>query len=373
MEEFNTLDDLAQNLREKLKVKKYLLLFAYNRVGKTRLSMTFKDIGKNNGKRDTLYFNAFTEDLFIWHNDLENDTERYLEMNSESRFFAGLNDPKIRNEIRKRILKYLKRYADVNPHIYTTRWKITFSRGNARKIKISRGEQNIFIWCVFLAILELVLDGDEAYKDIDYIYIDDPVSSLDDDNAIAVASDLAWLLKRKENKKRMKTVISSHHGLFSNVLCSEFYKDDEFDKHFLTKDKDPEKYYLRNIKNTPFPYHLTMLGELHNIIENNKPLYTYHFNVLRAILEKTAIFFGFSHFGKCIDAVCSVNDSDKKIIERTLHVSSHGVYPIYDPEEMGTENKELFKKFFYGFIEYYEFDISPFETKPQPQPKKTRK
>jgi hypothetical protein len=35
--------------------------------------MEFKDKGKQHGKSDTLYFNAFTEDLFYWDNDLDND------------------------------------------------------------------------------------------------------------------------------------------------------------------------------------------------------------------------------------------------------------------------------------------------------------
>ena len=45
--------------------------------GKTRLSMEFKNRGRDTetNTRDTLYFNAFTEDLFYWDNDLENDTE----------------------------------------------------------------------------------------------------------------------------------------------------------------------------------------------------------------------------------------------------------------------------------------------------------
>ena len=60
--------------------KDYILIYAYNGTGKTRLSMAFKDKGKKGGEdnRDTLYFNAFTEDLFYWDNDLENDTERFL-------------------------------------------------------------------------------------------------------------------------------------------------------------------------------------------------------------------------------------------------------------------------------------------------------
>jgi hypothetical protein len=36
-----------------------------------RLSMAFKDIGKQDGFGDMLYFNALTEDLFQWNSDLE--------------------------------------------------------------------------------------------------------------------------------------------------------------------------------------------------------------------------------------------------------------------------------------------------------------
>ena len=38
------------------------------------------------------------------------------------------------------------------------------------------------------------MDGAEAYNWVKYVFIDDPVSSLDDNNAIAVASDLSQLL-----------------------------------------------------------------------------------------------------------------------------------------------------------------------------------
>jgi hypothetical protein len=68
---FANLDALAAHLLGELESKKYILLFAYNGTGKTRLSMGFKDLGKQGDTRDTLYFNAFTEDLFTWDNDLE--------------------------------------------------------------------------------------------------------------------------------------------------------------------------------------------------------------------------------------------------------------------------------------------------------------
>ncbi|MCH2037351.1 MAG: hypothetical protein MK137_02005 [Rickettsiales bacterium] len=54
---------------------------------------------------------------------------------------------------------------------------------------------------------------------VKYIYVDDPVSSLDENNIIAIAHHLAQLLKRKNNP--LKAVISSHHTLFFNVMWNE--------------------------------------------------------------------------------------------------------------------------------------------------------
>src|SRR5258705_10378555 len=97
---FLDLPALAQHLRTELATKKFILLYAYNGTGKTRLSTAFKDLGKNDDERDTLYFNAFTEDLFYWDNDLENDRERVLKMNAKSRFFDGLREMEMNNLVR---------------------------------------------------------------------------------------------------------------------------------------------------------------------------------------------------------------------------------------------------------------------------------
>src|SRR5262249_170575 len=152
---------------------------------------------------DTLYFNAFTEDLFSWDNDLKNDRERVLKINRETRFFAGLEQFEMDNRIRR----LLDRYADFDFKIDTNEWEGSFSRvvttgdgANGKTetvddIKVSRGEENIFIWCFFLAIVQLALAREEAYKWVKYIYIDAPISSLDDNNAVMVAHHLAQMLK----------------------------------------------------------------------------------------------------------------------------------------------------------------------------------
>lgn len=360
---FPSLTALAQHLRDELENKKYILLYAYNGTGKTRLSTEFKNLGKNGDERDTLYFNAFTEDLFWWDNDLENDRERVLKINSESRFFAGLGEMEMDNRIRP----LLNRYADFDFRIDTTNWEISFSRevqdGDTTTvvdhIKVSRGEENIFIWCFFLAIVQLALDGAEAYRWVKYIYIDDPISSLDEHNAIAVANHLAQMLKRGDN--RLKAVISTHHTLFFNVLYNELGRAK---KYFLSKGTLANSYLLREQDDdTPLFHHVATLTELYEAAQSGR-LYTYHFNMLRAVLEKTASFHGYQGFAECIRR--DKDDPDGILHARLLNILSHGNYSLYEPQEMLEENKRYFRKILYDFLNRHPFNPALFPSAPSP-------
>ena len=353
---FADLDTLASHLRERLEQKKYILLFAYNSTGKTRLSMAFKELGKKTNDegeviaRDTLYFNAFTEDLFSWDNDLENDAERVLKMNTTSRFFAGLAEM----EMESRIRSFLHRYGDFNFGINYAEGTIRFWRETVKNkageeepvlIKVSRGEENIFVWCFFLAIAQLAIDGQEAYNWVKYIYIDDPISSLDENNAIAVAAHLAQLLR---NQDRVRVVISSHHTLFFNVMCNELKKPL---RYFLSKASGG--YELRDTGNTPRFYHVAMLKELHKAAESGE-LYTYHFNILRGIMEKTAIFHGFTNVGDIIKK--DPKDEDGSLHFRYIQLLSHGNYSMFEPREMLEENKKIFRRILRNFMNDYRFN-----------------
>lgn len=55
MDHFSDLRQLTRDIQDKLEEKKIILLYAYNGVGKTRLSMEFKYLGKVEGGIDTLY------------------------------------------------------------------------------------------------------------------------------------------------------------------------------------------------------------------------------------------------------------------------------------------------------------------------------
>lgn len=361
--QFENLEEIAKYFRMMLdeERKKYILLFAYNGTGKTRLSAEFKTLGQTlneeTGEKtaDTLYYNAFTEDLFYWDNDLENDTDRFLKLNSDSRFFSGLKEL----EMESRIRPFLHRYADFDFTIDYDEYKISFYRnvtieGVSRRIdniKVSRGEENIFVWCFFLAIMQLVVDKEESYSWVKYIYIDDPISSLDDNNVIAVASHLANLMSDTD----IKVVISSHHTLFYNVLCNEIKNPERLFFQRLTKNG---LYILKDTSNTPFFYHVALLKELKKVADSGK-IYSYHFNILRNVLEKTAAFHGYQHFSSCLRID---NDDDFIVHKRMVNIMSHGNYSVFEPAPLADDNKEYFRNILDNFLEDYKFNQRIFDT-----------
>lgn len=390
------LNDVATYLHSELikvsKPKKNLLIFAYNGTGKTRLSMMFKDIGKKIGKTDTLYFNAFTEDLFTWNNDLNGDVDRYLIMNRESRFFDALESFDMEPQIRE----YLKRYADFSFIFDENKTIIRFSKevvtteGSEllENIKVSRGEEIVFIWCFFLTILQLAMDKDiDIYPDIKYIYIDDPVSSLDDNNVVKLAVDLSALLKepnkseeeknvekerektetKEERKARLedaekkieeelKVIISTHHSLFFNILYNEFKGEKRTQNYFLTKADEEDKFQLKIIGDTPFFQQVAVVNELMKASETNHVL-VHHFAMLRSILERTCIFFGIksTSFLDCLD----MDDDDKVLCTRTINVYSHGNHSLYVPNSVKDEDRKIFKEVINAYVR--KFPIKKFE------------
>lgn len=366
---------LAEHLRDELKAKKTILLYAYNGTGKTRLSTAFKNVGKvvdENGevtKRDTLYFNAYTEDLFTWDNDLENDQERVLELNTNSKFFNGLRDL----EMEVKIGAFLERYADFSFYIDYDRRKqdrsdktetklppaVLFFRerdesGDPIPIKASRGEESIFIWCFFLAIVQLVLDQAEAYKWVRYIYIDDPMSSLDEGNIVMVAHHLAQILK--DPPRDLRLVVSTHHVLFFNVLCNEISKSR---KYFLTRERRGRGFTVQETDSTPFLYHLSSLVELHRSMQSGA-LRTYHFNILRRVMEQTACFFGYAKWEECIKPAPEADDPNQTGYKRVIDLMSHGDYSLYEPREMLPENKEHLGRALRQFISTHPFSPALF-------------
>ena len=361
------LNDLAERLRKQN--SKCHLIFAHNGTGKTRLSMAFKDLGKqDNSLGDTLYFNAFTEDLFFWDNDLDNDTDRVLVLNDYSHFFDGIE----KLEMETRIRPFVQKYVDFDFRITKEkhrkeadkeeieRWEVSFflPENPDENIKVSRGEEHIFIWCFFLAILQLSLDKEEGspYEWVKYVYIDDPISSLDDNYAVSVAHNLATLLKSYNKDSKLKDpiqfIISTHHGLFFNVLCNELQRAP---RYLFSKNTSDKYYFIQLEGDTASLYHVAMLKMLKDTLDNNEPLYPYHFNVLRNIMEKTANFHGLAGFKKCMEL------EDAGFYERLIPVLNHGGYSVFEPKEMLPENKANFAMVLKKLLDTYPFhsDLLP--------------
>jgi hypothetical protein len=390
-EPFPDLRALAAHLRLVLQDKKFVVLYAYNGTGKTRLSTEFKAIGKRRGaageivEQDTLYFNAYTEDLFYWDNDLENDAQRVLELNNDSTFFDGLRD----YSMDVKIGKLLERYADFNFRILLERREppvppdtreqvlppaVLFFRERDKDnapvpIKVSRGEENLFVWCFFLAIAELAMSKERpaaatdpasgrtptSYDWVKYLYIDDPISSLDEQNAVTVATHLAAMLKDDTNP--LKSVISTHHPLFFNVLYNELSRVKGNRFFFLGRSPATGTYSLVDTGDTPFFHHVACLMELHDAARSGQ-IYTHHFNMLRVIAEKTASFLGYDKFADCIKR--DEDDQDGILHNRLLNLLSHGKYSLYEPREMLDENKQHFKKMLADFTERFIFNPKRF-------------
>jgi len=320
--------------------------------------MEFKDIGKKSGTADTFYFNAFTEDLFQWENDLNDDLDRYMTFNRNSHFFDGFNELEMDNRIR-RLLQY---FADFDFRIDSEARTIRFSRevisgegSTARSetvegIKISRGEENTFLWCFFLAIAQLVLDDDDGagpYGWVKYLYIDDPVSSLDDTNVIAIATLLSTMLAN--SNRAPKVIVSTHHGLFFNVLKNEH---PTAGKYVLKKrSPDSENMEITSI-GTQFMQHLITIAQLGGACRRDEIRRT-HFNLLRSTMEQTAVFLGLRNWKACIDL--PNDDPDRALCERMINVMSHGDYLVMEPEELASRYQEDFKRFFQRFVDAYPF------------------
>lgn len=382
-------DDIITSLREVFeedesgRYTNCALIFAYNGTGKTRLSYDFAHYGREEDiPQHTLYYNAYTEDLFTWDNDLENNTDHHLIINQNSSLIQGLAGFNFSEPLRK----YLQVFTDIdfdfhydseNPDLpdYVVFSK-TVNDELFENIKISRGEERLFVWCFFRCIVDQVLGGNSAYKGIEYIYIDDPMSSLDDNNVITFAAQLYNVIRdslRNERRvinsgidelRRIKFVISTHHALFFHVMIHGLSNDSKLGQFYLHRAKDSEEVILKSMSDkTPFYYNVAMMSEIQEAIFNDR-LYTYHFTIMRSIMEKIAEFFGHRDYRYILDGITyKGNDFDEPsfskgelvdLYSRIVNVFSHQGQ-FFSPTLMNEDNKDSIKTLFYHIKKKYHF------------------
>ncbi|RPF43412.1 AAA domain-containing protein [Hydrogenoanaerobacterium saccharovorans] len=391
-----SLNKIAQELKDSN--KKVQLIYAFNGTGKTRLSKEFRALvdpkadSEETGleSKKILYYNAFTEDLFYWDNDLDNDSEPKLKIqpnvfthwvfvdqgqeNNSIDIFQHYTDERLTPHFNADHTFKDDEGKDVKVSAFS---EVTFSyeRGNndsSNNIKISKGEESCFIWSVFYSLLEQVtevlnIDKDSIYQEretdkfdnLKYVFIDDPVTSLDENHLIQIAVDLAKIIK--DSKSELKFIITTHNPLFYNVLSNEFNNKNKqsgynpnkhFKKYCLTKNEDLN-YELNNSNDSPFSYHLFLLDEIETAIETEQ-IYKYHFSFLRNILEKTATFLGYDNWG---DLLTPVKGERESYIKRILNLSSHSKHSAEEIVMITDGDKRMLKNLVQEISKIYKFNI----------------
>ena len=367
-----SLTEIAEQLKGSN--KKVQLIYAFNGTGKTRLSGEFKNLiaptsSEESGRRPTrrkfLYYNAFTEDLFFWDNDLlENEAPRLkIQKNSFTDWLLkehGLGGAVIEN---------FQYYTDekLNPSFNEDFSEIAFyfARGNDEQIeniKISKGEESNFIWSIFYVLIRQVIaelnileDSEEErstyqFDDLEYIFIDDPVSSLDENHLIQQAVDLADLIKSSESE--LKFIITTHNVLFYNVLYNEL-KDlkNKKESYLLLKNEDGSFDILekQGDSNKSFSYHLHLKGVIEKAIENQQ-VERFHFMLLRNLYEKTANFLGYKQWSDILP-----EDSRRNYFQRIINFTSHSTLSNEAFAEPTPQEQETVKLLLKHLLDNYNF------------------
>lgn len=350
-----------QAIAEKIKSTraKIVLIYAFNAIGKTRLSIAYKDTTKSgNGDHSGVYYNAFSEDIFTWDNGDDNENfEIRLKVrhSSLSRFHSLLNE----NNIREKLIPYKPKYDfDFTSHDdpengieFISFYPKETKSDDVDPIKISRGEERIFVWCFFLALFEV--EG-WADKQPNHFFIDDPVSSLDDHNIFVTAATLLELIEN--HHKNRKIIITTHHiGLFSILAdwLTKGEKSDRFKKltELYTLSNKSGQLSLESCKEDVFLYHLRLLQVLEQAHREDN-VRSFHFALLRQVLENIASFLGVAQFGYVLN---QIEIEDPEEIANIINTLSHKKVYYYESDELVQDSKDLFKKVFTRIKDKYNF------------------
>ena len=355
----NVFDDVS-GLFDKIKrdlarQRKPILIYAFNGTGKTRLANLFYDMNLRDEESSPvcLNYSALFEDAFQWDNTVN---ELYFMVQDEwlRRLFEdeGL-ESRIKEIYGRHHFSHFESFFDVeNQLVYFQ--MATGDDESSDHIKISRAEESLFIWSVYHAVLDLMVDTlsddienrtTDVFNDVKYIVIDDPVSSIDDTRIISLAIDLVETVKQLK-KLNVKVIILTHHALFFNVVKNMMRN--EVSSWSLSSSY--EGICRKDIKDSPFAYHLFAIALIKQAIKNNT-IERYHFNLFRAILEKTANFLGYKHY------ISLLTGENKDETYRILNIYSHSRIADMEPQDIPSDHKKLFADIFNDFLKSYNWKI----------------
>lgn len=379
-----TLEEIAKQLRAAN--KKVQLIYAFNGTGKTRLTRAMKNLiaprieGDDTPARNKiLYYSAFTEDLFYWDNDLKGDglPKLVIQPNSFTDWILvdqgqEVNITRVFQHYSKAALTptFNQAYTRDSEDGSTTEVKafseVTFTieaGDDARTdaFKISKGEESNFIWSIFYTLLETVVAelsiaepdqrGTDQFNGLEYVFVDDPVSSLDENHLIELAVNLADLIKKAPAQLRF--VITTHNPLFYNVLHNELdlKKKPANDGCYLLE-RHADGSFTLNTKygdaNKSFAYHLHLRRMLEEAIAQDK-VERYHFTLLRNLYEKTAGFLGHDKWGDLLNTA----DGNKEAYVRLINTFSHSSLSTEQIADPTPQQKQTVKFLLDNLIDNY--------------------
>jgi hypothetical protein len=169
---------------------------------------------------------------------------------------------------------------------------------------------------------------------------------MDDTRIITVALELAKLINK--SKKQLKFLITTHHALFFNVLFNA--KDKKWDRKNYILSKSGAKFLLKGQgSESPFAYHHAAILEITNARKDNN-VRKHHFNIFRAILEKTANFIGYDNWKKCLE-----NSGNSEAFIKIIDHYSHDRLSDLEFREITDDENVEFLKAFDFFMKKYDF------------------
>jgi hypothetical protein len=354
-----TLDEIAKTLRDDS--AQITLMYAFNATGKTQLSVAYKNATKQeDGSHTGVYYNAYSEDLFVWDNDEENDGANVrlsVLPSSLSKFHSLMTEDNVRDKLNAYKPKYGFAFSPYKEDPEKGIESVSFFIPNQnpdlpqKPIKISRGEERVFVWSFFLALFEV--EG-WADKQSSHFFIDDPVSSLDDHNIFVTAGTLYDLIEKQFEKR--KIIVTTHHiGLFS--ILGDWLTKGEKSGRFKKKTKlnvlslKSGELDLEQCDEDVFLYHLRLLQVL-SIARDAKDIRAYHFVMLRQILENVASFLGVGQFGYVLN---QIGITEPNRVADILNALSHKKVYYYESDAVVPDNLNIFEEVMSGLIDKYKF------------------
>ena len=216
---------------------------------------------------------------------------------------------------------------------------------------MSKGEESCLIWCVFHSLLKEVVEvlnipeidnrSTHQFDNLQYVFIDDPVSSLDENHLIEIAVNIADVIKNSTSE--LKFIITTHNPLFYNVLYNELgLKNKNKEKspcaYMLDRGEDDTFDFIPKFgdSNKIFSYHLFLKQTLEKAIQTGS-VQKYHFTLLRNLYEKTANFLGYPQWSELLP------DNQQTYYNRIIQFSSHSTLSNETIAELTNRDKNTLK------------------------------